>query len=84
MDPEHLKKEFGTDITFWGGGVDTQHVLPFGTPESVCKQVLERFKIFSKDGGYVFNPIHVIRDNVPTENIVAMIEAVHEFNGELI
>lgn len=82
MEPERLKREFGADITFWGGGVDTQKVLPFGTPDEIRRQVLERLDIFSKDGGYVFDAIHVIQGNVPTENIVAMIDAVHEFNGD--
>ena len=82
MAPEMLKREFGKDITFWGGGVDTQHVLPFGTPEEVRRQVLERCEIFGKDGGFVFNPIHVVQRDVPLENIVAMINAVKEFNGE--
>ena len=82
MEPERLKREFGADITFWGGGVDTQKVLPFGTPDEIRRQVLERLDIFSKDGGYVFDAIHVIQGNVLTENIVAMIDAVHEFNGD--
>lgn len=82
MDPVMLKREFGKDIVFWGGGVDTQRVLPFGTPDEVRKQVLERCEIFGRDGGFVFNPIHVVQYDVPLENMVAMIEAVHEFNGE--
>jgi uroporphyrinogen-III decarboxylase len=82
MDPATLKKEFGHDIAFWGGGVDTQSVLPFGTPEEVRKQVLERCGIFGKDGGYIFNAIHNVQQGVPVENIVAMIDAVREFNGE--
>lgn len=83
MEPEMLKREFGSDITFWGGGVDTQTVLPFGTPEEVRKQVLERCEIFGKDGGFVFNPIHIVQKDVPLENIIAMINAVKEFNGDL-
>jgi hypothetical protein len=55
MDPEHLKNTYGDRIPFWGGGVDTQHVLPFGTPEEVGEQVLERCRIFSRNGGFVFN-----------------------------
>jgi hypothetical protein len=82
MDPVHLKKTYGKDIVFWGGGVDTQTVLPFGTPEEVRKQVLERCEIFSKDGGFVFSAIHCIQANTPIENIVAMVNAVHEFNGD--
>lgn len=82
MDPATLKKEFGRDIAFWGGGVDTQSVLPFGTPEEVRKQVLERCEIFGRDGGYIFNAIHNVQHGVPVENIVAMIDAVKEFNSE--
>lgn len=81
MDPEHLKATYGDHITFWGGGVDTQQVLPFGAPEEVRKQVLERCRIFSRNGGFVFNTIHNIQARTPVANIVAMLEAVHEFNG---
>ena len=82
MEPEHLKAEYGEDIVFWGGGVDTQKTLPFGTPEEVRCQVLERLEIFSRGGGYVFNTIHNIQARTPIENIVAMVGAVHEFNGD--
>jgi hypothetical protein len=81
MAPEHLKSTYGDRLTFWGGGVDTQHVLPFGTPEEVRKQVLERCRIFSRNGGFVFNTIHNIQARTPVKNIIAMLEAVHEFNG---
>lgn len=81
MEPEKLKSKYGKDIVFWGGGVDTQKVLPFGTPDEVREQVLRRCEIFLKDGGFVFNTIHNIQANTPTENIVAMIDAVKEFNG---
>jgi uroporphyrinogen-III decarboxylase len=82
MEPEHLKKSFGKDIVFWGGGVDTQHVLPFGTPAEVEAQVLEHCKIFGKDGGFVFNTVHNIQANVPVENLIAMLNAVRRFNGQ--
>jgi uroporphyrinogen-III decarboxylase len=81
MDPASLKEKYGTRLTFWGGGVDTQQVLPFGTPEDVRKQVLERCEVFSKDGGFIFNAIHNVQARTPVENIAAMIAAVHEFNG---
>ena len=82
MEPEHLKAAYGDRIAFWGGGIDTQKVLPFGTPEEVRRQVIERCRIFSRGGGFIFNPIHNVQAQTPIENIVAMIDAVHEFNGE--
>jgi hypothetical protein len=81
MDPDHLKQNFGDRLIFWGGGVDTQRVLPFGTPAEVRRQVLERCRIFSRGGGFVFNSIHNVQAKTPVENIVAMLEAVREFNG---
>ena len=81
MDPRHLKKEYGKHLVFWGGGVDTQKVLPFGSPDEVRKQVLETCEIFSEGGGFVFNTVHNIQANTPIENVVAMLEALKEFNG---
>ncbi|HOK45870.1 MAG TPA: uroporphyrinogen decarboxylase family protein [Bryobacteraceae bacterium] len=81
MDAAHLKAKYGDRIVFWGGGVDTQKTLPFGTPEEVRAQVLERCEIFSANGGFVFNTVHNVQAGTPVENIVAMIEAVREFNG---
>ena len=81
MEPEKLNANYGEDLVFWGGGVDTQNVLPFGTPEKVREQVLRRCKIFSRKGGFVFNSVHNIQAKTPVENIVRMIEAVKEFNG---
>ena len=83
MDPVELKKEFGKNIVFWGGGVDTQKTLPFGAPEEVTREVLDRCEIFSKGGGFVFSSIHNIQACTPVENIVAMINAVKEFNGDI-
>ena len=82
MDPQRLKDNFGDRILFWGGGVDTQKVLPFGTPQEVREQVLRRCEIFSKNGGYIFNSIHIVQCGTPIENVAAMIDAVHEFNGD--
>jgi len=82
MDPLSLKKEFGKDIVFWGGGVDTVSVLNRATPEEVRKDVLNRCEIFSKDGGFVFAPIHNILSEVPPQNIIAAYNAVKEFNGD--
>lgn len=84
MDPEHLKSTYGDHIVFWGGGVDTQRTLPFGTPQQVREEVLKRCEIFSKNGGFVFNTVHNIQANTPVENIVAMIQAVHEFTGRKV
>jgi hypothetical protein len=81
MEPERLKAEFGDRLVFWGGGVDTQKVLPFGTAAEVREQVLRRCEIFAPGGGFVFNSIHNVQARTPVENIVAMIDAVHEFNG---
>ncbi|MGB6827899.1 MAG: uroporphyrinogen decarboxylase family protein, partial [Terracidiphilus sp.] len=80
MDPEQLKASFGDRLVFWGGGVDTQRVLPFGTPAQVREQVLRRCEIFAPGGGFVFNTIHNVQAATPVENIVAMLDAVHEFN----
>ena len=76
MGPQRLKEEYGDKFTFWGGGVDTQQVLPFGTPDEVRAQVAERVRILNQNGGYIFNPIHNIVANVPTDNIIAMYETV--------
>lgn len=82
MDPEQLKASFGNQLVFWGGGVDTQKVLPFGSPEEVREQVLRRCEIFAPGGGFVFNTIHNVQAETPVKNIVAMIDAVHEFDGK--
>lgn len=81
MDARMLKDKYGDKLVFWGGGVDTQHTLPFGTPEEVKKQVLERLEIFAPGGGYVFSPIHNVVANTPVENLIAMYDAVREFNN---
>jgi hypothetical protein len=81
MDANHLKTTHADQTAFWGGGIDTQQVLPFGTPEEVHRQVLERCRIFSRNGGFAFNTIHNVQARTPVKNIVAMLEAIHEFNG---
>jgi hypothetical protein len=78
MDSRKLKKEYGDKIVFWGGGVDTQGVFAFGTPEQVREQVKTQCDILNKDGGFVFNTVHNIQANVPFENVVAMLEALKE------
>ncbi len=83
MDPATLKMKYGNDLVFWGGGVDTQKTLPFASPDKVREEVLRLCGIFARDGGFVFNTIHNVQANVPVENLVAMIDAIREFNGEL-
>jgi hypothetical protein len=82
MDPVVLKERYGDRLVFWGGGADTQRTLPFGTPEEVRRQTLERCEIFGALGGFVFNTIHNIQALTPTENMVAMFGAVREFNNK--
>ncbi len=78
MDPATLKARFGDRATFWGGGVDTQNTLPFGTPDQVRDQVRERIKTFGPGGGFVFNTIHNVQPQVPVENVLAMYETLRE------
>jgi hypothetical protein len=78
MDPHELKARFGDRLTFWGGGVDTQHLLPFGAPGEVREQVRQRLSVFGRRGGFVFNPIHNVQAGVPVENLLAMYETVRE------
>lgn len=80
MDPGFLKREFGKHCTFWGGGIETVGMLNSGTPSQVRDQVYERLEIFSKGGGFVFNTVHNILPDVPPENIIAMFNAVNDFN----
>lgn len=79
MGAEKLKKEFGKDITFWGGGCNTQDVLPYKSPKEVKKDVKERIEILGKGGGFIFNQIHNVLADVPPENVVAMFEAAYEY-----
>ncbi|MGD2155436.1 MAG: uroporphyrinogen decarboxylase family protein [Anaerolineales bacterium] len=79
MEPSRLKKEFGQQVTFWGGGIDTQSVLPFGNEEMVQEQVKERIGIFAPGGGFVFSTVHNIQYDAPVDNVLAMFEAVHKY-----
>ncbi len=81
MEPERLKREFGKDICFWGGGCDTRNVLNRATPDEVREHVLKRLGVFAPGGGFVFNTVHNILPEVPPENIVAMYEAIEAFNN---
>jgi hypothetical protein len=82
MEPENLKRRFGADIVFWGGGVDTQKTLMFGTADEVRSEVLKRCEIFGKNGGFIFNAVHNIQGNVPVKNVFAMFEALKETKGK--
>jgi hypothetical protein len=77
MDTQRLKDEFGDAVTFWGGGIDTQKILPAGTPEQVREHVWKQCEILGRNGGFVFNAVHNIQANVPVENVAAMIEALN-------
>jgi hypothetical protein len=79
MDPRMLKAKYGDKIVFWGGGVGTQDVLPFGTPEQVKKDVQQRIRTFAPGGGFVFNTVHNVQPRIPVENVVAMYGAVREY-----
>ena len=81
MEPRTLKQRYGDRLVFYGGGVNTQQTLPFGTPAEVRAEVLERCEIFATGGGYIFNAIHCVQANTPVQNVVAMLDAVKEFNG---
>ncbi len=78
MDPFELKRQFGSQIVFWGGGVDTQHVLPRGTPDEVAKNVRLNLQAFMPGGGYVFNNVHNIQGEVPPENVLALFDTAYE------
>lgn len=78
MDPLWLKKTYGKDLVFWGGGVDTQKTLPYGTPGEVYDEVRERVRLFNDGGGFVFNTVHNVQANVPVENVEAMFRALAE------
>ena len=78
MDTKELKKEFGKEITFWGGGVDTQSILPRGTPEDVRSEVRRRVEDLSPGGGFVFAAVHNIQPDVPPQNVLAMMAALQE------
>ncbi len=79
MEPERLKRDFGADITFWGGGADTRKALPKGTPDEVKDHVRRNIEAFAPGGGFVFVPAHNMLPDIPPENIVAMFEAVDEY-----
>lgn len=82
MSIEVLKCEFGKDIVFWGGGIDTQRILPTATPDEIRTHVLHQCEVLGKDGGFVFNSVHNIQANAPLANVVAMIETLKELRNQ--
>jgi len=80
MQPSFLKERFGDRITFWGGGVDTQHTLPFGKPDDVRREIAERLEVFGKGGGFIFAAIHNIQARTPVANLLAMFQILKEFH----
>ncbi|MCF7972812.1 MAG: uroporphyrinogen decarboxylase family protein [Phycisphaerae bacterium] len=81
MEPADLKKTFGKELVFWGGGIDAQHVLPNGTPEQICEHVRQNVTAFKPGGGYIFNNVHNIQGGVSPENILALFDAAYEYGG---
>lgn len=79
MEPRKLKERWGDDLVFWGGGIDTQHVLPFGSPEEIEEQVKENVRVFGEGGGFVFCAVHNIQARVPKENLKALFDAFAEY-----
>jgi hypothetical protein len=79
MDPARLKEKYGDRLVFWGGGVDTQKILPFAPPDKVREHVLRECEILFPRGGFVFNTVHNIQANVPLENVLAMLEGIRLF-----
>jgi uroporphyrinogen decarboxylase len=81
MEPEKLKREFGKDLVFWGGAIDPQHTLSFGTPVQVREEARRNIEVFKKGGGFVFNNPHNVQSNVSPENVVALYDAATEFGS---
>ena len=82
IDQEKVVQQFAGDITFWGGGADTRSIINRKSPEEVKKHVLELLEIFAPGGGYVWSAVHNILPDVPPENIVAMFEAIRQYNNQ--
>lgn len=79
MNPQALKQKFGDALTFWGGGIDPQHILPFAAPDQIREHVRKNIETFKTGGGYVFNNVHNIQAGVPAENIVALFDSAYEY-----
>ena len=83
MTPVELKREFGEQLVFWGGAIDSQKTLPFGTPDEVRVEVRARIEDFRAGGGWIFNTVHNVVANVPVENLLVMYETFHEYKRYL-
>ncbi len=81
MSPRWLKDNFGKKLTFWGGGIDSQKTLPFGTIDEIIEEVKERIKIFAPGGGFIFNSIHNIQQNTSPEKIDAVFRTAYKFGS---
>ena len=81
MDPQALKSQFGDKLVFWGGGVDTQKTLPFGTPQEIHAEVQQRIDVFGRGGGLVFNTVHNVQAGTPVENLLALYDTVQRCRG---
>ena len=81
MDPLELKQEFGTELSFWGGGADTQGVLRRGTPGEIRDHVRRNIEALAPGGGYVFTPVHITQADVPTESFMAMWDTLQDYGG---
>jgi len=81
MDTSKLKKEFGQDLVFWGGGIDTQKILPQGSKREIEDEVKRRINDLAPEGGFVFAPVHNIQADVPPENIEVMLEALAKYRN---
>ena len=79
MDTRRLKQTYGKDIVFWGGGADTQRILPFGTPDEVSDEVKRRIDDLAPGGGFIFDVVHNIQPNIPPENIIAAYDTAYEY-----
>jgi hypothetical protein len=79
MDPETLKQRWGQKLVFWGGGVDTQHVLPFGTPQEIESHVADNIRTLGQGGGMIFSTVHNIQASIPTENLLTLFKAISRY-----
>jgi uroporphyrinogen decarboxylase len=81
MDTKKFKKEFGNDLTIWGGSCDNQLIMPYGTPQQVKDETKKRIEDLAPGGGFIFAPIHVIQEGVPPENIMAWWDTLQKYGA---